>query len=165
VGVAALAVAAAVAGHARAGLFSGWHWGKGCDVPCGPPPDDLGGTWFWLRSPEEERRVIAGLYNRYCVRCHGIDGRGVWDMPGVPDFTNAHWQAFHSDGQLVRSIIEGRGAIMPPFRGTLTLEEAWAMARYLRTFVPGTEASRPDYGEGGRERQGAQPQGSKSPPK
>jgi hypothetical protein len=33
---------------------------------------------------------------------------------------------------------------MPPFRGTLTLEEAWAMARYLRTFVPGTEISRPD---------------------
>jgi hypothetical protein len=33
---------------------------------------------------------------------------------------------------------------MPTFRGTLTLEEAWAMARYLRTFVPGTEASRPD---------------------
>ena len=35
---------------------------------------------------------------------------------------------------------------MPPFRGTLTLEEAWAMARYLRTLVPGTEASRPDVG-------------------
>ena len=33
---------------------------------------------------------------------------------------------------------------MPPFRGALTLEEAWAMARYLRTFVPGTEISRPD---------------------
>jgi hypothetical protein len=26
----------------------------------------------------------------------------------------------------------------------LTLEEACAMARYLRTFVPGTEVSRPD---------------------
>ena len=34
---------------------------------------------------------------------------------------------------------------MPPFRGTLTLEEACAMAKYLRTFVPGTEASRPDF--------------------
>jgi hypothetical protein len=35
---------------------------------------------------------------------------------------------------------------MPPFRGTLTLEEAWGMARSLRTFVPGTEVSRPDLG-------------------
>jgi hypothetical protein len=34
---------------------------------------------------------------------------------------------------------------MPRFRGTLTLEESWAMARYLRTFVPGTEMSRPAY--------------------
>jgi hypothetical protein len=39
---------------------------------------------------------------------------------------------------------------MPPFRGTLTLEESWAMARYLRTFVPGTEVSRPDDREPGK---------------
>jgi hypothetical protein len=34
----------------------------------------------------------------------------------------------------------------PPFRGTLSLEEAWAMGRYLRTFVPGAEVLRPDLG-------------------
>jgi mono/diheme cytochrome c family protein len=89
-----------------------------------------------------------GLFNRYCIRCHGVDGRGVWDIPGVPDFTNAVWQGCRSDGQLVRIILEGRGAVMPPFRGTLSLEEAWAMARYLRTFLPGSETSRPDYGAG-----------------
>jgi mono/diheme cytochrome c family protein len=97
-----------------------------------------------LRSPDQEKRVVAGLFNRYCIRCHGVDGRGVWDIPCVPDFTNVRWQASRSDGQLARIILEGRGAVMPPFRGTLTLEEAWAMARYLRTFVPGTEATRPD---------------------
>jgi hypothetical protein len=75
-----------------------------------------------------------------------VDGRGVWDIPDVPDFTNPAWQACRSDGQLARSTLEGRGAVMPPFRGTMTLEEAWAMARYLRTFVPGTEVSRPNYG-------------------
>ena len=78
------------------------------------------------------------------IRCHAVDGRGVWDIPCVPDFTNARWQAARSDGQLVRSILEGRGAVMPPFRGTLTLEEGWGMARYLRTFLPGSEAPRPD---------------------
>jgi mono/diheme cytochrome c family protein len=88
-----------------------------------------------------------GLFNRYCIRCHGVDGRGVWDIPDVPNFTNPRWQACRSDAQLARIILEGRGAVMPPFRGTLTLEEAWAMARYLRTFVPGTEASRPDLGQ------------------
>jgi mono/diheme cytochrome c family protein len=104
------------------------------------------GTWYWLRSPEQEKRVVAGLYNRYCIRCHGVDGRGVWDIPDVPDFTNTRWQTCRSDDQLVRLILEGRGAVMPPFRGTLSLEEAWAMARYLRTFVPGTEVSPPDLG-------------------
>ena len=37
------------------------------------------------------------LFNRYCVRCHGIDGRGVWDIPDVPDFANGVWQATRSD--------------------------------------------------------------------
>ena len=105
---------------------------------------EVGGSWYWLRSPEEEKRVVSGLYNRYCIRCHGVDGRGVWDIPGVPDFTHARWQASRADGQLAHAIIEGRGACMPPFRGAMTVEEAWAMARYLRTFLPGTEASRPD---------------------
>jgi mono/diheme cytochrome c family protein len=108
---------------------------------------ELGGTWYWLRSPEEEKRVIASLYNRYCIRCHGVDGRGVWDIPDVPDFTNGVWQASRSDGELARLILEGRGAVMPPFRGTLTLEESWAMARYLRALVPGTETLRPDLSQ------------------
>jgi hypothetical protein len=109
--------------------------------------DEAGGAWYWLRSPDEEKRVVMGLYNRYCIRCHGVDGRGVWDIPDVPDFTNARWQACRSDGQLVRGILEGRGACMPPFRGTMALDEAWAMARYLRTFIPGTDVSRPDVAQ------------------
>lgn len=135
--------------------FAGWHlpWCRDrhpCVAPfagCGeePPSDEVDGAWYWLRSPEQEKRVVMSLFNRYCIRCHGIDGRGVWDIPDVPNFTNARWQASRSDGQLARAILEGRGAVMPPWRGTLSLEEAWAMGRYLRTFVPGTEAYRPDF--------------------
>ena len=79
-----------------------------------------------------------------------MDGRGIWDIPGVPDFTDARWQASRSDRQIARIILEGRGAVMPPFRGALSLEEAWGIARYLRTFQPGTEVSRPDVGSGGK---------------
>jgi hypothetical protein len=126
-------------------------FGAGCHKcptggECAPTTEDFGGAWFWMRSPEQEHAIIAGYFNRYCIRCHGIDGRGVWDIPGVPDFTSARWQAHRSDAQIVRIIIEGRGAVMPPFRGTLTLEEAWAMARYLRTFDPSAAVSRPDLG-------------------
>ncbi len=111
------------------------------------PPSEMGGTWYWVRSSEEEKRVVAAIFNRYCIRCHGVDGRGVWDIPDVPDFTNPRWQACRSDARLAEIILQGRGAVMPPFRGTLSLEEAWAMGRYLRTFVPGTEVSPPDYKE------------------
>src|SRR5580704_9139038 len=127
-----------------------------CDPPtycyqtyagCGdePPSLEVGGCWYWLRSPEQEKRVVMALFNRYCIRCHGVDGRGVWDIPDVPNFTNLRWQASRTDGQLARAILEGRGAVMPPWRGTLSLEEAWAIARFVRTYGSGVEASRPDF--------------------
>jgi mono/diheme cytochrome c family protein len=149
--LAALSAVLAPPSEARAG----WLW-KGKHHPaCGhqgcPPERCLatagwGGQWYWVRSPDEEQRIIMARYNRYCIRCHGIDGRGVWDIPDVPDFTDLRWQTSRSDAQIVNIVMEGRGAVMPMFRGTLTLDEAWAMAHYLRSFVPGTEVSRPDVG-------------------
>jgi hypothetical protein len=147
-----LLVGAAVVGAAvhEANASPQWLFGRlrhACQAPFADPyVGEWDGTWYWLRSPDQEKRVATALYNRYCIRCHGVDGRGVWDMPDIPNFTNAHWQESRSDGQLARLILEGRGAVMPPFRGTLSLEECWAVARYLRTFVPGTEVSRPDFG-------------------
>jgi mono/diheme cytochrome c family protein len=131
----------------KAGPLFGWacrHHGCATANEGEPAPLEVGGTWYWLRSPDEEKRVVSSLFNRYCIRCHGVDGRGVWDMPDIPDFTDTRWQASRSDGHIATIILEGRGAVMPPFRGTLSLEEAWAMARYLRTFVPGTEEPRPE---------------------
>jgi hypothetical protein len=149
--VVAVAVAAALDTRtANAGFPWGrwWKHGHNHHAPCAncPPPAVGEGEWYWMRSPELEQQVMMGLYARYCIRCHGVDGRGVWDIPGVPDFTNQKWQASRPDPSLVRSVIEGRGAVMPPFRGTLTLEEAWAMAHYLRRFIPGSEVPRPDFG-------------------
>jgi hypothetical protein len=161
--VVAAALVALLPRSSRAGWFDSWFGGHSCDTAgckgCGGadcPPDyrwvgEPGGQWYWLRSPEEERKTIIGLYNRYCIRCHGVDGRGVWDIPGIPDFTNPRFHACRSDGMLVRAILEGRGAVMPPFRGTMTLEEGWGMARYLRTFLPGTEKPRPDAGPAPKE--------------
>jgi hypothetical protein len=134
------------AGWHRKGKHLGAKGGDGCSADGCATGSDVGGSWLWMRGPEEERAAVAGLYNRYCIRCHGVDGRGVWDIPGVPDFTNLRWQVSRSDDQIAHIIIRGRGAVMPTFRGTLTLEEAWAMARYLRTFVPGSETPRPEVG-------------------
>jgi mono/diheme cytochrome c family protein len=134
--------------HAGFPWFKKGHRTAAGQAYCAPPVAGVGeGNWYWMRSPEQERQVVIGLYGRYCIRCHGVDGRGIWDIPGVPNFTNPGWHASRPDPALVRSILEGRGAVMPPFRGTLTLEEAWAMARYLRTFVPGTEVPREDFSQ------------------
>src|ERR1700687_2303397 len=56
----------------------GWgHKGGDCQQ-CPEHGGDHGewetGNWYWLRSPEQEKRVITSLYNRYCIRCHGVDG-------------------------------------------------------------------------------------------
>jgi mono/diheme cytochrome c family protein len=148
---AALLLATGAVGVAAANFpWRGWSGAhKAEPAPCADA-EPWGGQWYWVGSPDEQKRIIVGLYNRYCIRCHGIDGRGVWDIPDVPDFTNDRWQACRSDRQLVSNILEGRGACMPAFRGTLTLEEAWGMARYLRSFLPGSETSRPDRGDGAK---------------
>ena len=150
---ATLALVTVAARESEASAFTFWRSRPGCHSDkCGVTWDDelngeSGGMWYWMRSPDQEKRVVMSLYSRYCVRCHGVDGRGIWDIPDVPDFTDPRWQASRSDGQLTRVVLEGRGACMPAFRGTLTLDETRGMARYLRTFVPGTEVSPPDVGK------------------
>jgi mono/diheme cytochrome c family protein len=156
-GVAALAALGTLAAVPRDATAS-FPWADWFHHPCAAPACAAGpageweGTWYWLRSPDQEQRVVNAFYNRYCSRCHSVDGRGVWDMPDIPDFTDPRWQACRSDDQLTRIILEGRGAVMPPFRGTFSLEEAYAMARFLRTFAEGA-AVRPDLGKGGDRRE------------
>ena len=118
--------------HAWGSIFH-THFGHE-EVPPGQIATLNGGAWYWMRSPEQEKTVVMNLFNRYCIRCHGVDGRGVWDIPGIPDFTDVRWQNYRSDADIVRIIIEGRGAVMPQFRGALALDEAWGLAHYLRTF-------------------------------
>jgi mono/diheme cytochrome c family protein len=153
----ALLAAACVALVPPSEVQAGWLFKKKGHPGCGHPgckpghclaPAGWAGGWYWMRSPDQEQRIIMSHYNRYCIRCHGVDGRGVWDIPDVPDFTDPRWQASRSDAQIVNILMEGRGAVMPTFRGTLTLEESWAMAHYLRSFVPGTEVARPEVGRG-----------------
>ena len=129
----------------RAGIFGCQpHHAPGCAGPTygfvyAPCEIDFPAT-----NPEVERRTMSGLFNRLCIRCHGVDGKGLWDIPNVPNFTNSVWQGMHSDQQLAFIILEGRGAIMPSFRGRLTLDQAFAMARYLRKFLPSPKTRQPN---------------------
>lgn len=102
------------------------------------PPSTPGGA---APSPEAaaKLRASADLFRTNCAVCHGPDGRGSLvraAMPVIPDFTARAWQASHESAQLSISILEGKGTLMPPWRGKVTPDQAHDLAAYVRTFGP-----------------------------
>jgi mono/diheme cytochrome c family protein len=89
-------------------------------------------------------RASAELYRINCLVCHGPDGRGNVvraAMPAIPDFTTRQWQSARDAAQLSVSILEGRGALMPPWHGKISPEQARDLVAYVRTFGPADLAS------------------------
>ena len=88
------------------------------------------------------------LFRQYCGKCHGEDGtggpaRGL--LPGIPDFTNASWQARRADTQLMSSILDGKGSDMPPQGGNISEQQVRGLVAYVRGFAPTRE--KPGQGE------------------
>jgi mono/diheme cytochrome c family protein len=84
-------------------------------------------------------RAAAELYRINCLACHGPDGRGSvirGAMPPIPDFTTREWQSSRDAAQLSVSILEGRGALMPPWHGKISAENARDLVAYVRSFGP-----------------------------
>jgi hypothetical protein len=55
-------------------------------------------------------------------------------MPSVPDFTLRDWQASHTGPGMLASILDGKGASMPAWRGRLSPDQARELVGYLRSF-------------------------------
>ena len=96
-----------------------------------------------LPATPENTAVGKALYHgkAFCVTCHGRDGRGLGDIPGLQgslprDFTNKAWQAARTDGELFWILNNGSsGTAMAPFVPlVLTEEEAWQVLLYIRSF-------------------------------
>ena len=85
----------------------------------------------------ERTRAATGLYRQYCLICHGADGKGREiraSMPNIPDFTSSSWRDSVSDPQLIASILDGRGTLMPSFRGRVSDEQGRDLAAFVRAF-------------------------------
>jgi len=98
-------------------------------LPAGPTAEELAARL----------RVATGLYRQYCLTCHGTDGQGrelKAVMPTIPDFSSAAWQKAVSNPQLVVGILDGKGTLMPAFRGRVDDEQAQDLAAYIRAFGP-----------------------------
>jgi mono/diheme cytochrome c family protein len=88
--------------------------------------------------PAARSHTVAALFGRYCSSCHGQDGRGEAraEMPSLPDFSSRSWQAGRNDAHLAATILEGKGALMPAWRGRLSAEQARQLVAFLRTLGP-----------------------------
>ncbi|HEV3235870.1 MAG TPA: cytochrome b N-terminal domain-containing protein [Gemmataceae bacterium] len=103
-------------------------------------------------------RAASVLYREYCLTCHGKDGRGLdlkAAMPAIPDFTSRAWQESRTNPQLNVSILEGKGTLMPAFRGRVNEQQALDLAAYIRSFGPAQatpkEAESTDFEQSFRE--------------
>jgi len=86
-----------------------------------------------------EAAAGRGVFQRFCVACHGADGQGSAlraQMPAIPDFASSVWQQRRSDSQVTTTILEGKGTAMPTFRGKLDEEEVRNLLAHLRTLAP-----------------------------
>jgi mono/diheme cytochrome c family protein len=107
-------------------------------VPAAPAPERVAVA---PQSAEVGQRVRAGavIFRQYCIACHGPDGSGSVmraQLPPIPDFTSGSWQGEHSDPQLLISILDGKGTLMPANRGRVSEEQARDLVAYVRAFGP-----------------------------
>lgn len=88
---------------------------------------------------EKGKQIFHG--KAFCVTCHGKDGKGLGNIPGLRgklprNFTDKTWQATRTDGELFWILKNGSpGTDMAPFVPLiLTEEEAWHVLLYVRSF-------------------------------
>ncbi|GAC1353990.1 MAG: hypothetical protein NVSMB42_11180 [Herpetosiphon sp.] len=107
------------------------------------------GTWFVpsvvatvrRRSPDPQAALKRAqpLYQRNCLPCHGIGGRGDGPAarglnPKPADLTAAHVEQ-HPDGQIFSWIHDGfPGAAMPAFSTQLSNDQIWELVDFVRHF-------------------------------
>ncbi len=88
---------------------------------------------------EKGKNIFHG--KAFCVTCHGKDGTGMGNIPGLRgklprNFTDKAWQAKRTDGELFWILKNGSpGTDMASFIPLVVTEtEAWQLLLYVRSF-------------------------------
>jgi mono/diheme cytochrome c family protein len=83
------------------------------------------------------QRSAPQLYRRYCVSCHGNDGRAKTSkgkFSHARDLSDPQWQTEVSDERIFNSIMNGRNVRgnMPAFANKLNEQEANSLVGFVR---------------------------------
>ena len=110
------------------------------------PPDQIEDAKSWSNpfsaTPENIEKGKNLFHGKgFCVTCHGKEGKGIGNIPGVRgklprNFTDKEWQSVRTDGELLWILKNGSsGTAMASFIPlVLTEEEAWHVLLYVRSF-------------------------------
>jgi mono/diheme cytochrome c family protein len=82
-------------------------------------------------------RTAPQLYRKYCVSCHGSDGRAKTSkgkFSHARDLTEAQWQEEASDARIFNSIMNGRNVRgnMPAFSNKINEKEVDSLVNFVR---------------------------------
>jgi len=92
-----------------------------------------------VKGNSTNARPAKQLYRRYCVSCHGTDGRAQTSrgkFSHARNFTDAQWQDEVTDERIFNSIMNGRSVRgnMPAFTNKVNSEEAESLVKFVRGF-------------------------------
>jgi mono/diheme cytochrome c family protein len=83
-------------------------------------------------------------FQRFCTACHGPDGKAQVDVVAdATDLTAPNlYKSGATDGEIFRSIRDGAGDTMPPFKDQITDEsDSWNLVNFIHSLWP--ESMRP----------------------
>ena len=90
-----------------------------------------------VKANNNTARTAPQLYRKYCISCHGSDGRAKTSkgkFSHARDLTEASWQEEVSDARIFNSIMNGRNVRgnMPAFSNKLSEKEVETLVEFVR---------------------------------
>ncbi len=97
--------------------------------------------------PSTSKSVARGktVFARYCTACHGPDGKAQMDVVAdATDLTSpGAYKSGTSDGEIFRSIRDGAGETMPPFKTQIDGDtDLWHLVNYIHSLWPESDNSK-----------------------
>lgn len=91
--------------------------------------------------PYTKKSIKRGrtFFVRVCAQCHGPDGKALIDViADATDLTNpVMYLSGTTDGEIFRSIKDGAGVSMPPYKTEIKKEDdMWHLVNFIRSLWP-----------------------------